>query len=1427
LTIDLETVSVVEEKTVEITEEGSSAPKLKPTPEDTLAAEAIYDAAKKIVAKLIGLPPKPPVVVKPPPAVSPVAFLLGALVVAAALSGARGKAGAVPLGPADAPRSVTAVPQVDIVVVSWQPPTRGTPVGYHVYRQTVDLITFQPIGGVERLTTDPVRTTIYEDKTAQRDRAYIYSVSAVYSDGRESARISANLGIISPTQPAPVGIGVPLPPANLAAQARDVAVLLTWTDLNPAGLVIGYRIYRNGVQIADETTVRTTTYMDRGLQNNVAYQYFVRAVSSFGLLSAPSATVTAVPGNLPPQAPLNLTARFDPTMETVTLTWQAPPDPDVAYYEVARVVVPETRMTRGLIERARQPIPTPSTSPTIIQRVLQANPRMRQQAGSEFDANVIASDVRVTTYIDNVAGFMPALAKRYQHLRYAVRAVDTSGQKGAWSNVVEVTPNTPPPDLSAISPRLIPANGQVIVDLQPLLAQAEADPEWKIDKAGVRIFRVTAKGGTSATTLRPIHYPQDPLPLDQLERDEEGHPRYYRDTQQVTNGVRYYYAIELVDRLGVAGKRSQEAVVTPFSSATITISPEGNRHDLAGDGQDKVQLTITVRDDATSRPIAGLPLRLSLQGEGSLKVGQQSGNPIDTQTDENGQVIATYQTAEVLTDKNITIKAEGLLPSYPPGVPKPTVNSAQLMLTLRAPVVASVEIQPQQTQLVADGQSFTRVTITTRNQLGRPMPNQTVTLSLSPAQGRFEDLNGNPITQVSTGTTGIVEVIYRSGTRAGSVTLTASVGAISGQAVITLVPGSPATIELVVNPSVAKADGQTEVSVTATVRDANNNAVPNVQVQFSAVPALNILQPTVTTDSSGQATTTIIAPTQAGTYTLIARVGTISRSITLQFTAAEVSTIALSAERTQLVVTLPARYGETDYSEISVFSRTTITAAVRDGNNNPVGNVVVQFSANFGLIQATATTDDQGIARVVYVAPSVVPSGPVTVTATSGTATANLELTVIPGPPAKVRMSATPLVIPADGRTSSQLRIEVRDANDNIVADGTRVVLTLNPNLGSVQSPVATVNGVATSSYIPPTQTGYITVTAVAEGIVMGRTFRTDPNDPNSITRVQIFVGGQVQIVRNAPNFRTSVSVSSSSSTDPTQRNSLRTRPPVENTSDITVQIVDGQGNPLPMGGVQVRIKSENDPQVLFAELQGGQLTGNISLQQILVLTNEQGQAAVRYYASPTAGTVRVTAELLDPQGTAFSSETVTITQHPGDPAIVNIPTPTPNLIFVPGAGTPTQTRIVAQVLDAVNNPVESGISVRFEANLLGRSVGVFSPAVALTDSNGQASSTLSSTPDTGVVTVTATASVPGQQTPATGSTTVSFVTGVTQISVTARDPRIGGADNDDIPDSTLVTANFVGAIPDGTRVIFTTNRGTFDPQSPCPRPPKGCCRLQ
>ena len=127
----------------------------------------------------------------------------------------------------------------------------------------------------------------------------------------------------------------------------------------------------------------------------------------------------------------------------------------------------------------------------------------------------------------------------------------------------------------------------------------------------------------------------------------------------VVNGTRYYYAVELVDKLGVPGKRSPEAVATPFATATIIITSP--RRELSGNGQDTVQLTITALD-AASRPVAGLPLKVTLQGVGNLTVNPQyddpySADPSDAITDENGQVIVTYQTAVVSADTTVTITA--------------------------------------------------------------------------------------------------------------------------------------------------------------------------------------------------------------------------------------------------------------------------------------------------------------------------------------------------------------------------------------------------------------------------------------------------------------------------------------------------------------------------------------------------------------------------------------------------------------------------------------------------------------------------------------------------------------------------------------------------------------------------------------------------
>ena len=1405
LKIDLTTGAVTETK--EISKEGSSAPKLAPRPEKELAVEAFRQAARQVISEFLGLPAPPPPP-PPPKAVSALPFLVGLLLLGALIGAGRGKgapAPAVAPGPANAPSRVTAFPQGSAIVVTWQPPAQGSPIGYNLYRADAGLAARQG-EAFQRLNPTPIPTTQYTDTQVVPGRLYLYAVTAVYPNNAESERVPANVELMG--QPVPVGIGVPLPPRNLQAQPGDGSVRLTWEDPNPSGFVKGYRIYRQAGApptdanlIADETTVRTTTFIDRGLSNGTPYFYVVRAVSTQGYLSAPSMVVSATPGNLPPQAP-TLSGQFNPATFTVTLSWTPSPDPDIAYYEVARVVESIQR-SRALTTRVTRQTPIINLPPGVARRVLQTNPRLRQ-VSSPFDNNIIATNVTATSFQDLVAQFRPngQAPTTYYVLRYAVRAVDQSGNKGAWSNAIEITPNSPPPSLSALRPRLIPSNGQVLIDLKPLLDFAAGDAEWQVDKKGVRIFRSTTKGGTQAPALTPIHS-VDPLPFEQLDQG-----RYFRDTQ-VSNGTRYFYAVELVDKLGVAGGRSQEGAVTPFASATITIAAQGNRTELSGNGQDSVRLTLSVVD-ANNRPIAGFPLLVSLTGQGTLTVDpayQDPQVPGGAITDENGQAIAVYQAPTVTSDTTATITAA-------PGGGVTGIASASLTLTVRTPRVASIDVRPQKTQLTADGLDVTDVIITVKDTLGQTIPNKTVNLAVSPADptnfGRFEDLSGNPIPQTTTGTDGTAKVRYRAGKRTGSVTLQASVteGAttISGQGVVTLVPGAPATIELVANPSSAPADGSTEVRLTATVRDAQGNAVPRVKVQFSATPSLAITPSSATTDDTGQATVTVTAPTKAGSYTLQAQVGTIAATLTLTFGAGSASTLTLSASRTDLLVSLPPAFEGVDYTGLAPFARADITVTVLDANNNPVPSAVVQFSATFGTIQASAMTNAAGIAKATYVAPTTVPpGGQVTINAQAGTATGSIQLNILPGPPAKVRITANPLLLPADGRSQSQVRAEVRDANDNLVTDGVLVVFSArNPNNLSqttteagqfLQSQVPTINGVAIANFIAGTQPGKSAV-LVAQAFSMEQSFGPVPAENKLVALNQqgllptVQLGGQVQLVASAVE----ISVSDrDDTTNPSDRRPLWLQPPTDNFLTLTIQLVDGRGQPSALPGQPVFLSS-TDARLLLVDL----VTSNAGLGSLQVLTDASGKAQVLAYASRKAGEVTVTAELRDALGRPFSSQSVLFRQRAGAPATVVIPPPQPNVLFVPGAGTPTSTTITASVFDAANNPVEDGVLVTFTAD-----AGTLAPTQATT-LKGSASTTLSSSPDSGWFTVKATASVPGQQQPAVGTTVVAFAVNVTSIQVQADHSSIVG----DGMATAQVRATFTGTIPNNTRVRVLTDRG-------------------
>lgn len=121
----------------------------------------------------------------------------------------------------------------------------------------------------------------------------------------------------------------PLTPSTTPSTGVTGRIAFQWTApaTTGAGGIVGYNIFRDGVQIAT-TTGTGTSYVDNGLTPYTTYSYKVAArnaysnsVSGTGPQSA-AATVVA-PG--PPSAPQNLSGVSSSTVPgEVQLTWQAP-----------------------------------------------------------------------------------------------------------------------------------------------------------------------------------------------------------------------------------------------------------------------------------------------------------------------------------------------------------------------------------------------------------------------------------------------------------------------------------------------------------------------------------------------------------------------------------------------------------------------------------------------------------------------------------------------------------------------------------------------------------------------------------------------------------------------------------------------------------------------------------------------------------------------------------------------------------------------------------------------------------------------------------------------------------------------------------------------------------------------------------------------
>ncbi len=238
---------------------------------------------------------------------------------------------------------------------------------------------------------------------------------------------------------------------------------------------------------------------------------------------------------------------------------------------------------------------------------------------------------------------------------------------------------------------------------------------------------------------------------------------------------------------------------------------------------------------------------------------------------------------------------------------------------------ASMTLSADPTSIPADGSGSTSITATLTDDAGNAVT-QGTSVTFSTTLGTLS--SGTTTTPDDTG---VVIVSLIAGTTAGPVTVTATSNNVTQTTSVTFTEsgGGASTIIVSAHPTSIVADGTSTSTITATVKSAANQAVPDVDVIFETERG-TIISP-VTTDSSGQAVAELTSDRWNDSEVKItAKVKLVQESITVAFTGIDLS---LEADPDNL---------------LAGGDPSTITATLKDAAGNPIPDAIIEFSIEEG-----------------------------------------------------------------------------------------------------------------------------------------------------------------------------------------------------------------------------------------------------------------------------------------------------------------------------------------------------------------------------------------------------------------------------------------------------------------------------------------------
>jgi hypothetical protein len=339
---------------------------------------------------------------------------------------------------------------------------------------------------------------------------------------------------------------------------------------------------------------------------------------------------------------------------------------------------------------------------------------------------------------------------------------------------------------------------------------------------------------------------------------------------------------------------------------------------------------------------------------------------------------------------------------------------------------------------------------------------------------------------------------------------------------------------------------------------------------------------------------------------------------------------------------------------------TTVSTKYTSADGTPAAGIKVNFSTTLGTLapaDGIATTDANGTATVQLTAGQNAGQGQVTATATvDNTQVSKSGLFSINLPP----LTLSPITLGLSSLSfggSTSVSVTVKDANGAAFTQAVDVVFTsAQAVLGkaTINSPVRTVNGVATTTYQASTATGTDTITASISGSNVTATLTINPLSASAITFVSatpVNIGlkgmGGVGILE---------------------------------TSKVTFRVLDVAGQPKANQQVDFVLNTT---------------VGGLALTAISGSSGADGTVSTTVQAGTIATPVRVTATLrgITPTIATQSDQLVVSTGVPAqDGFSIAIETLNPECFNIDGI----IDRVTARLSDHFHNPVPDGTAVSF-----------------------------------------------------------------------------------------------------------------------------------